>query len=640
MRKIVTIVLAGAFSMGLFGANLHRPDEVLSAALAKHSEPRTVGVSHTSGQAGTTTGLRENNAVLVDSSQNGYGMISSETNPISVNPFDHNKIIMAYRQYTNGTASGALGMASSVDGGDTWLTYSNLNGNLVDAARYPSALATQNTPVVLWNEYGGGGGEMGGRPYYTFDFLGYSGGFWYPGTNIHPSPLSNDTWYLTPTQNIDGDGNLVINIVASDLAGNQDRLLFRTQSSGSWAGTAALPAHTVTILAENSQDFRFDGTNNYTSGGNMDINDNGVGYFALTSYWNDESVIANHTLFIKKTNDFGATWSDWYHISDDALQTYFTDVFPDSAEFSDGFSQLDSTWSAFVAYDVEVTTDENGGLHVLAPVTPAVTDGIAAYWPGSGIYHFYADEAAFALSSGSIDVSMSFIADMVLTWNTLGGDYSYQHNGMSMATDLNNDSKIYTTYYAVSDTIQVDDQYYAYYDILARYSEDNGLTWSDELNLTQTMDANMDEMYPHMNRFGVDGEVYVMYQMPNYDEHTVPDGDLGEDYLNRIYFLKTTLGAVSVDHAVKQPVSFELKENFPNPFNPSTTIAFSLPTAGMVDLSVYDITGRAVQTLKQGFLSVGEYEYTFTADHLASGTYFYALKSQGFQDVKKMLLIK
>ncbi|MBT4033180.1 MAG: T9SS type A sorting domain-containing protein [Candidatus Marinimicrobia bacterium] len=642
MRKLVLIVLIGAFSIGLFGANLYRPGKISSPVLSKFSEPTNVGISLTPGQSGSTMGLREGNAILIDSSQNGYGMLASETNPISVNPYDHNKIILAYRQYTDGTASGSIGMAVSDDAGDTWLTYSNLNANLADAGRYPSALATEYSPVILWNEYGGGGGEQGGRPYYTFDYLGYAGGFWFPGTDIHPSPLSSDTWNLSPTQNVDTDGNYIMNIVASDHTGNEDRILFRTQSNGTWSGTGSFPLHTATILAENSQDFLFDGENNYTSGGNIDINDDGVGYYALTSYWNNEAEIANHTLFIKKTSDFGATWSDWYYIADEPLQTYFADIFPDSADINeDGeYSQLDSGWTPFIAYDQEVTTDENGGLHVLAPVAPSVTDGIAGYWPKCGIYHFYADEAAFSLSSGPVDMSISFIDDMVLTWAVIGGDYSYQYNGISMATDLNDDSKLYASYYAVSDTITIGESWYAYFDVFTTYSEDNGATWSESANLTQTFDPNMDEMYPHLNRFGVDGEVYLMYQMPDYNQNTNPDGDLGHDYLNKLYFVKTTLGPVSVDSEVAQPVKFELKENYPNPFNPSTTIDFSIPTSGLVELTVYDITGRAVETLHQGFLAAGNHQYTFAGNDLASGAYFYVLKSQGFQDVKKMLLIK
>jgi len=641
MRKLVTIVLVGAFAVGLIGANLPKHDEVVSAALERIMEPEGEGLSLVPGTPGTSSnGLREGNAVLVDSSQNGFGLVSSETNPISVNPYDHDKIIMAYRQYTDGTASGSIGMASSDDAGETWTTYSNLNFGLADAGRYPSALAAENYPVVLWNEYGGGGGEYGGRPYYTFDLFNYGGGFWFPGVDIHSSPLSHDTWVLTPTQNVDNDGNYVINVIGADWSGNNDRIHFRMTSNGAWAGTALATAP-ASIIVENSLDFRFEADANYTSNGNMDINDDGIGYYALTSFWGVEAEIANHTIFVKKTNDFGSTWSDWYYVGDNTLNDYFWDVFPDSIEDGEGgWAHLEEGWTPFVAYDTEVTTDNNGGLHIIAPVVPSDPDGVYPYWAEeNGIYHFSAPEEAFALASGAIDVNITPIASMQLGWQTYG-DGGWQANGVTMATDINNDDKLYAAYYTVSDTVTVGDSYYSYYDVMACYSLDNGATWSEPVNQTETFDPNMDEIYPHMNRFAVDGEVYMMYQMPDYNQPTVEDDGIGANYLNKVYFLKTTLGPVSVDNEVAQPETFTLNENYPNPFNPSTMIGFSIPTAGMVELTVYDITGRAIQTLHQGYLTAGEHQYNFAGNGLASGAYFYALKSQGFQDVKKMLLVK
>jgi len=640
MRKLVMMVLLGTFAVGLFGTNIHNPSEVVSAALVKSGEPRGEEISLTPGQAGPTSSLREGNAVLVDSSQNGYGLVSAETNPISVNPYDTDKIIMAYRQYTDGSASGSIGMASSENAGETWSTYSNLNFGLAGAGRYPSALASENYPIVLWNEYGGGGGEYGGRPYYTFDLFGYSGGFWYPGVDIHSSPLSHDSWVLVPTQNVDTDGNYIMNVVVADWSGNKDRIHFRAQSNGAWQG-AALPMAAPYILVENSLDFLFEADANYTSNGNMDINDDGVGYYALTSFWNNEAEIGNHTIFIKKTSDFGATWSDWYYVADNTLNDYFWTVFPDSIEDGEGgYAHLEEGWTPFIGYDTEVTTDNNGGLHMIVPVLPSDPDGVYPYWaPENGIYHFHADESAFALSSGAIDVSISSIASMQLGWQ-IYGDGGWQANGVTMATDLNNDDKFYMAYYTVSDTITIGDSFFSYYDVMGAYSENNGATWSIPQNLTQTFDPNKDEVYPHMNRFGVDGQVAMMYQMPDYNQPTADPAEVAADYLNKVYFMNVTMGPVSVNPEIVQPVSFELKENYPNPFNPSTTIGFSIPTAGMVELTVYDITGRAVQNLHQGFLTAGNHQYTFAGNDLASGAYFYALKSQGFQDVKKMLLVK
>ncbi len=640
MRKLVTIVLSGVFAVGLMSANLPRPDQAVSAAFNKTGEPQGTEISVNPSVGGTPSGLRENNAVLVDSSQNGYGLVSAETNPISVNPDNHDQIIMAYRQYTDGSASGSIGMAASTDAGLTWTTYSNLNFGLADAGRYPSALAAGDYPMALWNEYGGGGGTYGGRPYYTFDLFGYGGGFWFPGQDIHNSPASHDSWVLVPTQNVDADGNYIVNVVVTDWSGNRDRIHFRAQTDGAWAG-AALPMSSATLLVENSLDFRFEGESNYTSNGNMDINSSGVGYYALTSYWNDEIEIANHTLFIKKTTDFGATWSDWYYVPDEVLNGYFESVFPDSIEDGEGgWAVLSDAWTPFLGYDTEVTTDENGGLHVIVPVLPSDDGGVYPYWaPENGIYHFHMAEDVFALASGPVDVEISTVASMQLGWQILG-DGGWQANGMSVATDLNVEDKLYLVWYDVSDTVSIGDSFFSYIDVMGTVSFDNGATWSEAQNLTQTFDANMDETYPHLNKFGTDGQVAMMYQMPDYDQPTVTPDEVAADYLSKVYFMMASIGPVDVVDTPETPVSFELANNYPNPFNPTTTIEFSMPTSGLVELKVYDITGREVSTVHQGYLNAGVHQYTFNAGDLASGAYFYGVKSQGFQTFKKMLLVK
>ncbi len=88
------------------------------------------------------------------------------------------------------------------------------------------------------------------------------------------------------------------------------------------------------------------------------------------------------------------------------------------------------------------------------------------------------------------------------------------------------------------------------------------------------------------------------------------------------------------------PDSYLLKQNFPNPFNPTTNINFSIPKSGLVTLKIYDITGKEVTTLVNEFKGAGNYIVGFNAINLTSGTYFYRIEANGFIDTKKMLLIK
>jgi len=88
------------------------------------------------------------------------------------------------------------------------------------------------------------------------------------------------------------------------------------------------------------------------------------------------------------------------------------------------------------------------------------------------------------------------------------------------------------------------------------------------------------------------------------------------------------------------PERFELEQNFPNPFNPTTTIRFGIPTSGFVSLRVYDLLGREVTTLVHENLNSGYFETHFDASHLASGIYLYRLVAHENATVRKMLLLR
>ncbi|MGA7159692.1 MAG: T9SS type A sorting domain-containing protein [Bacteroidota bacterium] len=103
-----------------------------------------------------------------------------------------------------------------------------------------------------------------------------------------------------------------------------------------------------------------------------------------------------------------------------------------------------------------------------------------------------------------------------------------------------------------------------------------------------------------------------------------------------------TLGAVTDVSANQSPVPtvFNLSQNFPDPFNPSTQIDFSLPQQSNVQLKVYTTLGQLVTTLVNGNLSAGSHSATFNAQNLASGLYIYRLTAGNFTSEKKMLLLK
>jgi parallel beta-helix repeat protein len=92
--------------------------------------------------------------------------------------------------------------------------------------------------------------------------------------------------------------------------------------------------------------------------------------------------------------------------------------------------------------------------------------------------------------------------------------------------------------------------------------------------------------------------------------------------------------------AVEPPTEFALFNAYPNPFNPVTTIRFALPEATRVNLSVYDISGRLVTTLVEGWRDAGIHEVAFDGSKLTSGVYLYRLEAGGFTASGKMVLMK
>jgi hypothetical protein len=88
------------------------------------------------------------------------------------------------------------------------------------------------------------------------------------------------------------------------------------------------------------------------------------------------------------------------------------------------------------------------------------------------------------------------------------------------------------------------------------------------------------------------------------------------------------------------PKTYNLYENYPNPFNPETKIKFDLPIDNYVMIKVYNILGKEIYTLVNDFKQAGRYLVSFNGSNLSSGIYYYKITAGNFEQVKKMILIK
>ncbi|MEJ2617403.1 MAG: T9SS type A sorting domain-containing protein [Ignavibacteriaceae bacterium] len=88
------------------------------------------------------------------------------------------------------------------------------------------------------------------------------------------------------------------------------------------------------------------------------------------------------------------------------------------------------------------------------------------------------------------------------------------------------------------------------------------------------------------------------------------------------------------------PEKCELFQNYPTPFNPSTTIQYQIPQSALVIIKVYDVLGKEVKTLVNQYQNMGSHEVNFNSGNLSSGVYFYQLIAGNFLSTKKMTLLK
>ncbi len=104
------------------------------------------------------------------------------------------------------------------------------------------------------------------------------------------------------------------------------------------------------------------------------------------------------------------------------------------------------------------------------------------------------------------------------------------------------------------------------------------------------------------------------------------------------YFGITSAVAERNSHSI--PAAYALEQNFPNPFNPSTTIRFSLPETENVSIKIFDLLGREIATLINGIVTAGSYSVQWNADGVSSGVYLYRMETATYNTSRKLILTK
>ncbi len=163
----------------------------------------------------------------------------------------------------------------------------------------------------------------------------------------------------------------------------------------------------------------------------------------------------------------------------------------------------------------------------------------------------------------------------------------------------------------------------------AFFSSDTGRTWTEELHIPILQPAYgfRDMVFTDKNHGWILGRESMSPGL-KFHLYRTTNGGFG--------------GLVSVgdDKVETLPTGYYLYQNFPNPFNPITTINYQIPELSFVTIKVYDVLGSEVATIVKEEKQEGGYELEFNGEELTSGVYFYRLKAGSFVETKKMVLMK
>jgi hypothetical protein len=169
----------------------------------------------------------------------------------------------------------------------------------------------------------------------------------------------------------------------------------------------------------------------------------------------------------------------------------------------------------------------------------------------------------------------------------------------------------------------------------ALYTVKTGKTLLDSVYLNQnTSSGTWIKIARHYFTAGTEVELSII----NDGKSSSNAGVLRADAVK--YQIIDTTSAVNDNLDRNKPTIFSLSQNFPNPFNPSTTIAYTVPEGSDVTIKLFDLLGRQRAVLVSGYRSAGQYSFQFSASDLASGIYIYRLEAGKFMISKKMAVLK
>jgi hypothetical protein len=170
--------------------------------------------------------------------------------------------------------------------------------------------------------------------------------------------------------------------------------------------------------------------------------------------------------------------------------------------------------------------------------------------------------------------------------------------------------------------------------------------WSDNINEDVIVELHKGGVLYEVIDTTISSGAYawdIFYDLPVANDYQIKIISLSVDTLydmssGQFSVIDTTLSIDAEDQLVFS--SYKLEKNYPNPFNPTTTIGYQLPAVSQVKLSIYNLLGQKVATLVNEWQQAGQYQVSWNASGFPSGIYYYRIVAGEFQQIRKMILLK
>lgn len=529
---------------------------------------------------------------LIDSMANGFGPGNINVNPIAYDPYS-NSVVIVHR---GRTVSGQILYAYSTNGGTTWSNKvgpmqgglaGNTNGRYPSIALHnPSKAADKDSVLVQVVFPLLVGGAFGGMIYSTDPGVG-------AGSPLASIDSAGVPWSSQMSSgSVYGSSNFIFAAYNGSDAGHMS--IFRTTDGVTFTKLDP-PAMAAT---------------KYYPDGNLDdasgvVYQGGNFYVALYAAFDAAapSDTGAYTLGVSKSTDGGATWSEF-------------DIVPRA-----GLTPAYATNRGYRRIGNDFTVDANGGYHWL--ITEIDTLSNPDKW---SVFHYYKAAGGSWTATKVRDLAehrnYSYgTLDQTRTENML----ALSVDGKTLVGKWIEDGRGAT----YADSLPVADVWTAQWKA--------GAGWSTPVNRTNTPDINdqLVHMAPNLNS---QGQALFFRSQALSSQGNTAAIDIAS-VVNGVYFSKETVVGVRKEDGMVAG-SFNLSQNFPNPFNPTTNIQFSIPSSALTTLKVYNMVGQEVATLVNGQKEAGVYFVDFDASKLASGVYLYKLQSGSYVETKKMVLVK